>query len=86
MKYDKRVDRLLSRPSDYTFSEAKTLLFSLGYGLYNKGTTSGSRVMFYRESDGHKILLHKPHPSDIMKVYAVDDLIEKLKEGGDIYG
>jgi len=26
--------------------------------------------------------LHKPHPKDIMKTYAIDELIEKLREGG----
>lgn len=86
MRHEKRLERLLSRPKDYTFSEAISLLNSLGYELRNKGSTSGSRVMFYRPTDNHKILLHKPHPKDIMKTYAIDDLIEKLKEGGDIDG
>jgi len=82
MKNEKRWERLLSRPKDYTFTEATSLLKSLGYELHNKGSTSGSRVMFYRPRDNHKILLHKPHPKDIMKTYAIDELIEKLREGG----
>lgn len=84
MKYDKRLSRLLSSPSDYTFTEATSLLKSLGYVLNHKGSSSGSRVMFYRESDNHKILLHKPHPGDIMKRYAIEQLIASLKERGDI--
>lgn len=86
MRYEKRLERLLSKPSDYTFTEAKSLLNSLGYEMKNKGSTSGSKVMFYRQRDNHKILLHKPHPSDEMKKYAINDLIEALKEGGDIDG
>jgi len=84
MKYDKRLSRLLSSPSDYTFTEATSLLKSLGYDLKHKGSSSGSRVMFYRESDNHKILLHKPHPGDIMKRYAIEQLIASLRERGDI--
>lgn len=86
MKHEKRLERLLSKPKDYTFSEATTMLKSLGYELCSKGSTSGSRVMFYRSTDNHKILLHKPHPKEIMKMYMIDDLIEMLKEGGDIDG
>ena len=40
--------------------------------------------MFYRVSDGEKILLHKPHPRDIMSVASVHDLVDTLKEIGEI--
>ncbi len=84
MREKKRIERLLSRPKDYTFTEAKSLLSSLGFDQYNKGKTSGSRVRFYRKSDKRVIDLHKPHPGDIMKTYMVDELIRFLKESGDI--
>lgn len=84
MRAEKRIGRLLSRPKDYTFTEAKALLSSLGFEQYNKGKTSGSRVRFYRKSDMKAIDLHKPHPGDIMKTYMVDELIRFLKESGDI--
>jgi len=51
---------------------------------YNKGKTSGSRVKFYREKDNRMILLHKPHPSDVMKVGAVKNLVEHLVRMGDL--
>lgn len=81
-KNNKRIERLLSKPKDYTFDEAKTLLESLEYELCNKGKTSGSRVMFKKES--LFIMLHKPHSPNIMKQYAIRDLINNLIENGDI--
>ena len=41
--------------------------------------------MLYRENDHRKILLHKPHPGDIMKSYAVKQLLEQFIENGDIH-
>lgn len=83
-KFDKAKERLLSNPKDYTYSEAKYLLAQLGFKEYNKGKTSGSRVKFYRETDQCIILLHKPHPGDIMSIGAVKDLSDKLKEMGEL--
>ncbi len=67
-RLDKAKERLKSIPKDYTYSEAKYLLGQLGFVENNKGKTSGSRVKFERESDGKIILLHKPHPSNILNV------------------
>ena len=83
-RLEKALERLKSIPKDYTYSEAKSLLGQLGFTESHKGKTSGSRVMFYRASDGEKILLHKPHPRDIMSVASVHDLVDVLKEMGEI--
>ena len=56
----------------------------MGFEEFNKGKTSGSRVKFYREKDGRIIMLHKPHPTDIMDKGAVEDLVQKLKEMGEL--
>ena len=74
---EKLVDRLKSQPKDFTFEEAERLLTLFGYTKSNKGKTSGSRVMFIDEQK-RKILLHKPHPGNILKTYALKDIIEKL--------
>lgn len=81
-KLEKAKERLRSVPSDYTFKEAESLLTALGFEKYNKGKTSGSRVIFIRGRD--KILLHKPHPQDEMKSYAVRQLKDTLEETGDL--
>ena len=81
-KQEKAKLRLKSEPSDYTFKEAEALLISLGFEEYNKGRTSGSRIAFIRGEE--KIYLHKPHPSNEMKMYAVRQLKDKLEELGDL--
>ena len=83
-KIDKLRERLLSKPTDFTYSEAKTLLISMGFAEWNKGKTSGSRVKFYHEDDKKIILLHKPHPGDVMCIAAVKGLINNLIEIGEL--
>ena len=82
---DKAKKRLLSLPRDYKFSEARQLLTHLGFIEYQKVKTSGSRVLFYRPTDNVKILMHKPHPGDVMSIANTRDLCEKLLELGDLY-
>lgn len=48
---EKLIARFRSRPKDFTFDEAVTLLSYFGYQLSNKGKPSGSRVEFV-EDDG----------------------------------
>ena len=83
-KLDKAKERLLTIPTDYTDSEAKYLLGQLGFAEYTKGKTSGSRVKFFRQADNETILLHKPHPSNVMSVGSVRDLAEYLKRIGEL--
>ena len=74
---EKLIDRLKSLPADFTFDEAARLLQLFGYKKQNKGKTSGSRVMFIDEQN-RKILLHRPHPGNTLKRYALENIIEKL--------
>lgn len=64
--------------------EARYLLGKMGFEEFNKGKTSGSRVKFYREKDGRIVMLLKPHLTDIMDKGAVEDLVQKLKEMGEL--
>ena len=80
-KIKKEIERLKSKPKDYTYDEVKSLLNKLGYIEHNKGKTSGSRVVFVSEK-GYKIELHRPHPSNIIKPYKINDIIKNLKERG----
>ncbi len=83
-RLEKAKQRILSRPRDYTYSEAKALLGQLGFVEFNAGKTSGSRVRFFRADDKRVILLHKPHPKDVMSPGAVDSLYEYLINIGEI--
>ena len=81
---EKAIERIKRIPSDYTYREVKQLLEQLGFKEYNKGKTSGSRVRFFRESDSRIINIHKPHPSDVMGIGAVKDIVNLLKGLGEI--
>ena len=83
-KKTKAIKRLLSLPKGYTFIEAEALLKCLGFKRNNKGKTSGSRFCFYRYSDNAVILLHRPHPGDVMDPAAVKSLKDALERRGDL--
>ena len=78
-KKEKFKNRLLSYPSDFTWNELKSLLLSLGYRGSNSGKTSGSRVRFIADAFS-PILLHKPHPEPVIKMYVLKQIIEQLKK------
>lgn len=78
---DKLIQKLKSKPKDFTFNDAETLLNYLDYIRSDKGRTSGSRVMFVSKEHGN-ILLHKPHPQKELKAYQVRQLIEILEQEG----
>ena len=80
-KKDKLLEKLKSKPKDFTYNELKILLNYLEFYENNRGKTSGSRVEF-RDSIGRKIVLHKPHPSNIIKPYKINDIINELENGG----
>ncbi len=80
-KKDKLLEKLKSKPKDFTYEELKTLLSYLGFYEYNKGKTSGSKVVFINYNDmSKKIELHKPHPSNIIKTYKMNQIIKELIE------
>jgi len=76
-KIDKLKIRFLSFPKDFTYNELKTLLSSFGY---SEMQGAGSRVYFSK--DNHKIKLHKPHPSNVLKAYQLDLVITELINKG----
>ena len=78
-KKEKLLEKLKSKPKDFTYDEAKILLNSFGFIECNKGKTSGSRVAFINENN-EKIELHKPHPGNILKLYQIKKILNKLEE------
>lgn len=80
-KKEKLIQRLKSRPKDFTFEEMQTLLEMLGFEADNKEKTSGSRVLFCK--NGCKsIRLHKPHSRKALLPAQGADLINALDEEG----
>lgn len=75
---EKLIQRFCTMPSDFTWDEMHRLLVSLGYTPGSKGKTSGSRVIF--KGDGKRpIMLHKPHPGNIIKGYVLKQVYDYLK-------
>jgi len=74
---DKLIKRFLSMPSDFHYDEMVRLLMYYEFYEVRKGKTSGSRVKFENE-EGIPIILHKPHPTGLMKLYQLKQIKEVL--------
>ena len=66
-KKEKLIKRFKTLPRDFTFEEVVSLFQGYGFELANKGATSGSRIKFYNADDQNAYIMHKPHPSNIIK-------------------
>lgn len=76
---EKLIQRLCSRPKDFTWDELQRLLESLDYNLVKQGKTGGSRRRFVHD-EAATVTLHKPHRGNIVKMYVIDDIIRLLKQ------
>lgn len=78
---EKLIKRLKSKPRDFTFSEAETLLQYLSYSKSNKGKTSASRVAFISQ-EHPPIFMRRPHSRKELLEYQVKQWIEILEQEG----
>ena len=76
---DKLITRFKSLPKDFTYDELTALLGIFGFVPDNKGKTSGSRVIFWNEELRYPIMIHKTHPGNIVKSYAIKQVYEALQ-------
>ena len=77
-KKEQLVKRFKTLPRDFTFEEVVSLFQVYGFELMNKGATSGSRVKFYNADDQNAYIMHKAHPSNIIKGYIMRDILNFL--------
>lgn len=77
-KRDKLIKRFKTLPRDFTFDEVESLFMGYGFELVNKGATSGSRIKFYNKTDQIAYIMHKPHPTNIIKGYIMRDILNFL--------
>ena len=75
---EKLIERFKRLPKDFTWDELVRLMCILGFECSNKGKTSGSRIEFIRKRDKRSVILHKPHPGNIVKGYALKLVYDKL--------
>ena len=80
-KIDKLIERFLNIPKDLEWTELIKILSYYGFEIMQKGITGGSRRCF-KNKDGLKLYFHEPHPSKIVKMYAIRQVIETLKKEG----
>ena len=76
-KKDKLIKRFLTMPTDFHYNELARLIGYFGFEEVKKGKTAGSRVKFINE-ENIPIILHKPHPTGIMKAYQLKQIKEIL--------
>ncbi|WP_365977552.1 type II toxin-antitoxin system HicA family toxin [Thiobacillus sp.] len=78
-KQDKLIQRIKSRPKDFTWQELCSLLTSLDYVLLNG---AGSRRKFFKATTQTVLILHEPHPRNYLLDYQVKAVVEHLIEAG----
>ena len=76
---EKLILKFQQRPKNFTWDELSSLLKYMGYREIKTGKTGGSRRRFVHDSAA-TITLHKPHPQNILKRYAVDQVLDILKQ------
>ncbi len=77
----KLVDRFRACPRDFTWKELVKVLEGFGYTEVTGGKTGGSRRRFIHP-DAASLSLHKPHPGTILKLYALEAVLQHLKDEG----
>ncbi len=80
-KQDKAIERLVTKPTDFTWNELVSLMTSFGYELK---TTGGSGRKFIHRDTRATHFIHQPHPRKVLKPYQVRDLIAFLLDTGQI--
>jgi len=76
---EKLLNRLLSRSTDFTWDEAVTLMGHYNFTLLKGG---GSSRKFVHKETKVKVFIHEPHPGNIVKAYAQEDLLQGLRNAG----
>jgi hypothetical protein len=80
-RIDKLIARFREQPSDFTWDELVRLLEALDCLQAPPGITGGSRRRFVHAS-APTISLHKPHPGNVVKRYAMAAVLRVLTEEG----
>lgn len=76
------LQRFRHLPRDFTFQEMTSLFGQFGFHQENMGVTSGSRIIFVNDGNGDRYIMHKPHPSSIVKGYVMRQVFNYLKSRG----
>ena len=75
-KHQKSLQRLLSKPKDYTWGELVASMKGLGLEVES---SSGSGRKFIHPDLEVTLFIHEPHPAKVLKPYQVRDAVDFLK-------
>lgn len=78
-RHDKLAVRFKKLPTDFTWDELCRLLSGFGFKIISG---AGSRFKFVHEEAGRVISLHRPHPGNIVKKYALKQVLMVLRQDG----
>ena len=78
-KFQKALERLKGKPRDFTWKELQSIMSHFGYEEMKGG---GSRRKFVQSTTKISVSLHEPHPKPVLKMYAIELIIEHLMEEG----
>jgi hypothetical protein len=76
-KLVKALERLQSKPRDFSWNELTSLMESFGYELK---TTGGSSRKFIHVETRATLFIHEPHPQNVLKAYQVRDVLQFMKQ------
>jgi len=80
-RQEKLIRKFLDKPNDFKWSELTAMLRGFGFKAVKGKKTGGSRARF-AHPELPPIILHRPHPSSILKRYQVAQIENFLKEEG----
>ena len=83
-KIEKLVAKLLANPLPVSFTYQELVRLMAFFGHEVKAKASGSRVRFTHPETKSVCAMHRPHPGNELKKYQILQVIEFLKEQGDL--
>ena len=78
-RFEKALERLKKKPKNFTWKELQMIMSHFGYQEMKGG---GSRRKFMNIKTNVIVSLHEPHPRPEIKHYALEIIINHLKEEG----
>jgi len=78
-KQEKAIRRLLSKPSDFSWSELVALMAAFGFEM--ERSSGSGRKFIYPETQA-TLFIHEPHPAKVLKPYQVRHTIHLLRAEG----
>ena len=77
---DDLIDRIKSKPKDFTISELDSLMSKCGCTKITRGRTSGSAIAYIHNETKLMLRIHYPQPQKELKPYMVKLVLGFLEQ------